>query len=91
MQRTRVDQNGRVLVPAAIRRALGLREGSELLVTLDPHGRVVLTTPEGAWGRVATLVSTPPARSVVDELLADRRADARGEADDDSAANLLGA
>lgn len=83
MRRTRVDRNGRVLVPAAIRRSLGLREGTELLVSEDEQGRVVLQTSESAWARVQSLFDeVAPTRSVVDELLADRRAaGAREEAE----------
>jgi AbrB family looped-hinge helix DNA binding protein len=87
-----VDQNGRVLIPAPVRRALGLRDGSELLVTLDDGGRVVLVTPHSAWARVQELAGTAfTGTSVVDELLAERRADARREDPDGSVDNLLGA
>ena len=60
VQRTKVDANGRVLIPAAIRRALGLREGSELLVTLEDDGRVVLVTPANAWARVQGMFDGSP-------------------------------
>jgi len=92
VQRTKVDRNGRVLVPAAIRRALGLRDGSELLVTLEPDGRVVLTTPTTAWARVQELAKGAAAGgSVVDELLRERRADAGREDAGGSVDDLLGA
>jgi AbrB family transcriptional regulator, stage V sporulation protein T len=87
--RTKVDQNGRVLLPAEVRRALGLRQGSELLVTLEDGGRLVLSTPTGAWARLQALYDGPPA-VVVDELLAERRAEAHREAGHGSA-DLLGA
>jgi AbrB family looped-hinge helix DNA binding protein len=76
MQRTKVDRNGRVLLPAPIRRALGLRDGSELSVRLDPDGKVVLRTPHGAWSRAQSLVADHGSReSVVDELIQGRRAE----------------
>lgn len=92
MTLTRVDQNGRVLLPAAIRRALGLLYGSELLVTLEEDGRVVLTTPATAWTRVQALFNgAAPPRSVVDELLDERREEARREANAGTGNDLLGA
>lgn len=84
MHRTRIDRNGRVLVPASIRRSLGLRENSELLVTVDDEGRMVMVTPGTAWARVQALLDdVDPKHSVVDELLAERRAEAASEADDE--------
>ncbi len=92
MKHTKVDRNGRVLLPAAIRRALGLQEGSELLVTLEDDGRVVLLPPASAWTRVQALFDgAAPPRSVVDELLNERREEARREADGGSRDDLLGA
>ncbi|MGI8681135.1 MAG: AbrB/MazE/SpoVT family DNA-binding domain-containing protein [Mycobacteriales bacterium] len=91
MHRTRVDQNGRVLVPASIRRALGLREGSELLVTLEPDGRVALVPHSTAWARVQALTEGVERRgSVVEELLRERRTEARREDASGSVDDLLG-
>lgn len=64
VERTKVDRNGRVLLPAAIRRGLGLREGSELLVTLEEGGRVVLLTPASAWTRGAGAVRQRRANTI---------------------------
>jgi len=80
MVRTTVDQNGRVLVPAAMRRALGLRTGSELMVELDGAGRLVLIAVQDPWARVQALFDEAAgSASVVDELLAERRAEAARE------------
>lgn len=91
MQRTKVDENGRILLPAPIRRALGLRQGAELLLTLEEEGRVVLATPANAWTRVQALFDGQARPSVVDELLAERLAEARREGDDDPVHDQLGA
>ncbi len=37
-----MEKRGRIIIPAEIRRALGIREGSELIVEVE-HGRIVLT------------------------------------------------
>jgi len=42
MGKITVEKRGRIVIPAEIRRALGIREGSELIVELD-NGRIVLT------------------------------------------------
>jgi len=42
MGKVTVEKRGRIVIPAEIRRALGIREGSELIVELD-NGRIVLT------------------------------------------------
>lgn len=37
-----VEKRGRIVIPAEVRRTLGIREGSELTVEVD-DGRIVLT------------------------------------------------
>ncbi|PUA34298.1 MAG: AbrB family transcriptional regulator [Candidatus Terraquivivens tikiterensis] len=37
-----VEKRGRIVIPAEIRKALGIREGSELIVEIE-NGRMVLT------------------------------------------------
>jgi len=39
--RVRVEKRGRIVIPSEVRRALGVREGSELVVRLE-GGRIVL-------------------------------------------------
>jgi AbrB family looped-hinge helix DNA binding protein len=57
----RLSKKGQFVIPKEIREALGVKEGDELLVTLEA-GRVLLTPPEkyaratrgllkGTWGR----------------------------------------
>ena len=42
MGKITVEKRGRIVIPSEIRRALGIREGSELLIEVD-NGRIVLT------------------------------------------------
>lgn len=80
MTRTTVDRNGRVLLPAPMRRALGLRTGSELQVELDEAGRLVLVAVDDPWSRAQALFDdVDRGGSAVDELLAERRAEASRE------------
>ena len=72
-----VAGNGRMNLPADIRRALGLDGAGRVILTQDENG-VLLTTANQALKRIRALAAPfkPDSRSVVDELLADRREDA---------------
>lgn len=78
--RTRVDPNGRVVIPAAYRRALGLQPGSEVIVLLD-GSELRLVPIAQAIRRAQEIVRrhVPPGRSLADELIAERRAEAARE------------
>lgn len=75
-----LGRQGRVVIPADIRKALGLSQGDRLHVCLVGH-RVVLERQQDAVAGLRGLASeVPTSRSLVDELLADRRlAAAAGE------------
>jgi AbrB family looped-hinge helix DNA binding protein len=79
---TKVDKMGRILIPAALRRKLSIQSGSQVLLTWD-NRQIHLTTPEmalrEAQDRVARLV--PRHVSLVDELIAERRAEVRRESE----------
>ena len=72
--RTRLAEGGRVVIPAEFRRAIGLEVGDEVIVRLE-DGEVRILTPESAIRRAQDLVRryVPEGRSLVDELLAERR------------------
>jgi AbrB family looped-hinge helix DNA binding protein len=71
---------GRVVLPASIRRALGLQEGTELLARVDGEG-IVLEPRGAALRRLRRFFADVPSKtSLVDELLAERRREARREA-----------
>ena len=77
---TKVDRHGRVVIPAEYRRALGLREGDAVVIQLDDGALRILTRAQAirrAQEIVAKYVS--PGRSLVDELIAERRAEAARE------------
>ena len=79
-RRIKVDPGGRVVVPAGFRKALGIRAGQEVLMTLD-DGFVRLQTINAALERVRAIArSKRRGRSgVVDEFIAERRAEADRE------------
>lgn len=85
--RLRLGPQGRVVVPAHFRRALGLEVGDPLVASIE-DGRVVLAPRVASRARLlARFPTSPGAPSVVDELLEQRRADARREASEAGAAD----
>ena len=79
-RRVRLDSGGRIVVPAGFRRALGIGSGEELLMSLD-DGFVRLQTVDAALERVRAIARSKRRgdASVVDEFIAERRAEAATE------------
>ena len=77
---THIGKGGRVVIPVAFRRALGLDEGSAVVVVLEPDGVRVMSAAH-ALARAQRIVRehVPVARSLVQELLTDRREEAKRE------------
>ncbi len=71
---------GRVVIPAEIRRALSLKEGDEIVFEMD-EGRVRLASQDALLKEVQAFFreGLPDGVSLVDELLAERRSEARRE------------
>lgn len=78
--KTRLAEGGRVVIPAEFRRALGLRVGDEVIVRLV-DGEVHIFTLQQAIRRAQEIVRrhVPEGRSLVDELIAERRAESARE------------
>lgn len=79
-ERAAIDEAGRLVLPIAFRRALGISGAQSLMVGLDGD-RVVLRTLDTAVGRAQAVArrrrkGRTPAAGVVDQFLADRRAEA---------------
>lgn len=78
----KMSEGGRVVVPAEIRRALGVVEGETLLGELR-DGEFVLSTRHAQLERARKLFQKycppQPGRSLVDEFLAERRTEAERE------------
>jgi bifunctional DNA-binding transcriptional regulator/antitoxin component of YhaV-PrlF toxin-antitoxin module len=79
----RLGPDGRVLIPAAFRDALGLKQGGLLFAKLE-NGEVHLLTPAAAMRRAQALVRSlaTSKASLVEELLAERRREAARETGD---------
>ena len=74
--KTHLGKNGRVVIPAQFRKALGVSEGDTLMMTLD-DGMIRILTPRKAIERVQKSVRryVPEGRSLADELIQERRAE----------------
>jgi AbrB family looped-hinge helix DNA binding protein len=78
--RTRVNENGRVVIPASFRKALGIRAGDEVVLRIEDDGLRISTLKsrlERAQRRVGKYVK--PGQSLVEELLSERREAAKRE------------
>ena len=78
--KVKVDQQGRVLIPADIREKMRLKPGGQVSLFLDDDG-LHLVSSHIAWKRLKRLVAetVPEGVSLADELIADRRAEAARE------------
>lgn len=78
--RLRVNENGRVVIPAAFRKALGIKAGDELVLRIEDEELRITTLKhrlERARRRIRRYVKR--GRSLADELIAERREAAKIE------------
>ena len=74
-----IGAQGRVVIPAALRKALNLTPGDRLIARQEGDS-LVLERREGIERRLWAMFSHIPKEvSLVDELIAERRAEARRE------------
>lgn len=79
MASLRLGRQGRLVIPAELRRKLGLNDGDEL-VAHDEDGRLVIEPRSAVLTRIRRRLRTLPSEvSLVDDLLAERRREARRE------------
>jgi AbrB family looped-hinge helix DNA binding protein len=78
--RTRINENGRVVIPASFRKALGLNIGDEVLLRIEDD-ELRISTLKQRIERAQRLVRKHVRRgtSLVDELIAERREAAKRE------------
>jgi AbrB family looped-hinge helix DNA binding protein len=78
--RARVNQNGRIVIPAAFRNALGIKPGDEVLLSVAGD-ELRITSLKRRLARAQRLIRQrlKPGESLADELIADRRKAARNE------------
>jgi AbrB family looped-hinge helix DNA binding protein len=78
--RLKMNENGRVVIPASFRKALGIKAGDELVLRMEDE-ELRITTMKRRIEHAQRLVRkyVKPGTSLVDELIAERREAARRE------------
>ena len=76
----KVDSAARVLIPAPLREKLGVRPGATVIITEGRAGRIVLESRMAAVREAQEYFCSiaPPTEVWSDELIAERREEARG-------------
>ena len=75
----RLGAQGRLVVPATIRKALGFQPGETLVARVE-GGCLVIEKPEAVERRLHAWFRKFEGRSLAEELIAERREEARREA-----------
>ena len=75
----RLEKSGRILIPAAVRRHLGLSEGSQVLVNVEESGALRVTSRSQALAKVRQEIRKyiPAGHDLAAELIRDRRAEVK--------------
>jgi AbrB family looped-hinge helix DNA binding protein len=77
---TRINENGRIVIPASFRRALHIQAGDTVVLRIE-NDELRITTLRQRLAKAQRLVRkhVAPTTSLVDELIAERREAARRE------------
>lgn len=78
--KTKVTQGGRIVIPAEMRKRLGIEIGEDVSLSLEDNSLRIMTQKESirrAQERFRRLI--PEGVSIVDELIADRRKEAEND------------
>ncbi len=81
-ERTRLGENGRIVIPAAFRKALGYEPGETLTLRIEEDG-IHIQSIRQALARAQAVVMNlaGPKRNLSKELIAERRREAEREFD----------
>ncbi|MBA2691773.1 MAG: AbrB/MazE/SpoVT family DNA-binding domain-containing protein [Rubrobacter sp.] len=75
-----VGDRGRLVLPASVRRELGLKKGDRVSLKVNADGEMrIISLREVARRFRGAYAHLAPGRSLVDELIAERREEARRE------------
>jgi AbrB family looped-hinge helix DNA binding protein len=73
VKRVRMGRQGRVVLPAEARQALGLQPGDELTVMVAEEGKIILETTAAAIRAAQRAWAGEPKRRLSAELIRERR------------------
>jgi len=77
--RTRVNENGRVVIPSSFRKALGIQVGDEVVLRIEDDELRITTQQRRIQRAQRRARQYVKGSSLVDELLAERREAAKHE------------
>ena len=82
--KARVDSTGRVLIPAEVRKRLGMKPGATVTITQGPSGHIIIEPALALLREAQEYFQSLAPASVLwsDELIAERRKEARRELED---------
>ena len=74
IKKTKIGNSGRIVIPASFRKALGVKPGDELILSLR-DGELRIFTPRQAIKRAQGILRRyiPEGRSLSEELIQERR------------------
>jgi antitoxin PrlF len=80
IETAQIGENGRIVIPAAYRKAMGLKPGEVVTIRMDEDG-LHIQSKDQAIKRAQAAVSkyVSPGRSLSEELIAERRLEAKRE------------
>jgi AbrB family looped-hinge helix DNA binding protein len=77
---TRLSAGGRIVIPARLRKEVGLREGDEVIIQVeDGVLRVMSRAQAREWALAEVRKYIPEGANLVDELIRERREEAASE------------
>ena len=77
----KIEKSGRIVIPAAVRKGLGLQAGAQVIVRLDEQGLCLMGTRQQVLDRVQQRLRrfVEAGRLLSEELIEDRRREAAGD------------
>ncbi len=89
--KARLNDNGRIVIPAAIRKQMGIAPGDTLLMDVE-DGVLRIESYPARIARIQREIAQfiPPGVSLADELIAERREEARREHEESDREIALG-
>jgi AbrB family looped-hinge helix DNA binding protein len=70
---TIISNNGRVVIPASIRKELQLKSGDELIVTLSNEKNIILHSPRQSLQKLQNIFKSKNKKNLVDKFINMRR------------------
>ena len=66
---TTISENGRIVIPATIRKELKLKSGDELIITVSTNNDIILHSPKQSLSKLQNLLKTKKTGSLSKELI----------------------